>query len=74
VIISNLLRGYVANAEIQTLSETCNAIMLLKNLLLSDITDGAVILLAESLRNAILRRGLPTCLSFEVSELHNIFR
>ena len=67
LIVSNLVRVYLSNTGPQGLGETSWAIMLIKRLLLSDVGDDAIILLADSLKNIILSRGLPNCLSFEVT-------
>ncbi len=64
-ITTRLARGYL-DSNAQAMDE---AIALIKHLLISTVSDESIVLLADSLRGIIVVRGLPHCLSFEVTML-----
>ena len=62
-----MTKGYITHTGPQNVWDSNGAILLTKRLLSLDINDEATVMLADSLRDAICVRGLPNCLSFEVS-------
>jgi hypothetical protein len=65
-IATRMARGYL-DSNAQALNEMNEAIALIKHLLISTISDESIVLLADSLSSIIVVRGLPHCLSFEVT-------
>ncbi len=70
-ITTRLVRGFL-DSNVQGTNEMNEAISMIKHLLMSIINDESIVVLADSLRGIILLRGLPHCLSFEVTLIRSM--